>query len=297
MSYSKTALDYPEIISMLKSRGLLIPDTQKAKEFLQNVSYFRLAAYLRPFESDKITHIFKTEASFETAVAIYRFDSSLRNLIFSAIQQIEISLRSRIIHNLSLAHSPFWFFDSSLCANQHRFVENMCTLERELQRSKLDFIKEHYAKYGDNSLPPSWKTLELASFGCLTKLYFNFSETKAKKKIARSYGIPQHDIIESWMASINALRNACAHHERVWNRSMSLWPQLPAKLSGRWISNTTVPKNRLYAVLSCIVYWLNAIQPTNTFVQKFKTLLAIHPEVDIAAMGFPAKWQLEPLWN
>lgn len=297
MIYSKTALDYPEIISMLESRGLLIPDVVKAKGFLQNVSYFRFAAYLRPFEADKVTHVYKQGACFDTAVSLYTFDSNLRNLIFSAIQQIEIALRSRMIHNLSLGHGPFWFFDPSLSSNQHRFIDNMSSLEREVQRSKESFIKEHYAKYGDDCLPPSWKTLELASFGCLTKLYYNFYETKAKKKIARSFGIPQHDIIESWMGSINSLRNACAHHERVWNRSLPIWPQLPAKLSGHWISNTTVPKNKLYAVLSCMVYWLNSIQPSNTFSLDLKSLLVIHPEVDIAAMGFPKDWQNEPLWS
>lgn len=297
MNYTKSALDYPDIISMLQGRGLSIPDPVKAQEFLHNVSYFRLAAYLRPFEADKVTHQYKPGASFDTAVALYSFDGGLRNLIFAAIQQIEIALRSRMIHNLSLAHGPFWFFEPSLCNDQHNFVDNMSTLERELHRAKEDFIKDHFAKYGKECIPPSWKTLELASFGCLTKLYFNFSETKAKKKIARSFGIPQHDIIESWMASLNALRNACAHHERVWNRSMSMWPQLPAKLSGTWITNVSVPKNRLYAAITCMLYWLNSIQPDNTFVKDFKALLAAHPEVDVNAMGFPAAWQNEPLWK
>ena len=282
---------------MLQGRGLSIPDPTKAQNILQNVSYFRLAAYLRPFEADKMTHQFKSGASFDTAVGLYSFDTDLRNLIFAAIQKIEIALRSRMIHNLSLAHGPFWFLDPSLCNDQHNFVDNLSTLEREIHRAKEDFIKDHYAKYGKECIPPSWKTLELATFGCLTKLYYNFSETKAKKKIARSFGIPQHDIFESWMGSINSLRNSCAHHERVWNRSLSIWPQLPAKLSGKWITNISVPKNRLYATLSCMVYWLNAIQPSNTFVQDFMALLGAHPEVDTAAMGFPINWNTEPLWK
>ena len=165
MNYSKTALDYPDIISMLEKRGLFISDSLKAKEFLQNVSYFRFASYLRPFEANKETHQYKEGACFDNAVAIYYFDSNLRNLIFSAIQQIEISLRSRMIHNLSLKHGPFWYFNPALNTDHHKFIDNMSTLERELQRSKLNFIKEHYAKYGRECLPPSWKTMELASFG------------------------------------------------------------------------------------------------------------------------------------
>ena len=297
MSYSKIALDYPDIILMLQMRGLSIPDFLEAQEFLKNVSYFRLAAYLRPLEADKITHVYKPGASIDTAIALYAFDSDLRTLLFSAIQKIEIALRSRIIHNFSIAYGPFWYIEPALCMNQHRFIENLSSLERELNRSKEDFIKDHYRKYGDEGVPPSWKALELASFGCLSKLYFNFFETKAKKSIARSFGIPQHSIFESWLASINSLRNVCAHHDRVWNRSMTMWPKLPVKLSGQWINDTSVSKNRLYAVLSCMVYWLNSIEPSNTFVDDLKKLLSFHPEVDLGAMGFPYKLQSEPLWK
>lgn len=37
-----------------------------------------------------------------------------------------------------------------------------------------------------------------------------------------------------------------------------------------------------------MLYWLNSIQPDNIFVKDFKALLAVHPEVDVNAMGFPA---------
>lgn len=46
-----------------------------------------------------------------------------------------------------------------------------------------------------------------------------------------------------------------------------------------------------------MLYWLNSIQPDNTFVKDLKAILAVHPEVDVNAMGFPAAWQNEPLWK
>ena len=74
-------------------------------------------------------------------------------------------------------------------------------------------------------------------------------------------------------------------------------PQLPRKMSGPWLTKFNFPTFRLYAALSCIAYWLNAVQTDNTFVKEFKTLLAAHPEVDVNAMGFPDAWQNEPLWK
>lgn len=282
---------------MLKRRGLIIVDEDWAKHILENISYFRIVAYLRPMEIDHKTHRYKPGATLETAYQLYDFDKNLRMLVFQAVQTIEISLRSRVIQYFSLGSTPFWFFDESLSIDKHNFLENMNALDRELKRSKDDFIKAHKDKYGNNGFPPAWKILELASFGCLTKLFFNFSDTGIKKNVARSYGVPQHEIFESWMKNLCAIRNICAHHGRLWNRVIPVKPLIPTRVRNTWITNTDISRTRLYAGFCCMLYWLNAIDGGNTFVTDFKSLLASHPNVDTCAMGFPEKWEDEPLWQ
>ena len=297
MEYTNPPLDTPQLIASLRERGLNIADEGKAVRFLEDVSYFRFAAYLRPLENGNDDKHFKEGAAMEQAMALYEFDAELRMLLFAAIQRIEISLRSKVINQFSLAHGAFWYMNPELATDKHKYVENLSSLERELQRSKDDFIKEHYAKYGSHTLPPSWKLIDLSSFGCLTKLYFNFSDGALKKKVARSYGVPQQEILESWMKAINALRNTCAHHGRVWNRVMPTMPQMPVRLKRPWIKNRVQVANRLYAVFCCIIYWLNAIDARNTLVGDFKALLKRYPMVDVAALGFPTGWQDEELWT
>ena len=230
-------------------------------------------------------------------LALYEFDAKLRALIFDAIQKIEISIRSKMIHEFSLAHGAFWFFDESCFIDKHRFVESMNVLEKELSRSKDEFIKEHIAKYGKSEYPPAWKTLELATFGTTSKLFANFSDTRLKKKIARSYGVPQHEILESWTAAIGPLRNCCAHHGRLWNRKFPITPLLPSRMRQPWIADLNVPNNKLYAVLCCMAYMLNAIDSNNTFASDLTNLINAYPIVSISAMGFPAGWASEPLWQ
>lgn len=75
MKYNKQPLDIPAQIAMVKGRGLAIADEQAAEMTLNKISYFRLAAYLRPMEADKNTHQYKPEAPFENAVALYEFDA------------------------------------------------------------------------------------------------------------------------------------------------------------------------------------------------------------------------------
>lgn len=297
-TYTKQPLSVKDQIQLLKNRSMIIGDEASAEKVLRNISYFRLAAYFRPMEADKNTHVFKSGSHFDSAATLYRFDSRLRHLIFLAVQEIEIALRTRIIQEFSMRHGAFWFYDTSLADDGHKFLENMTSLDRELQRSKEDFIKEHYAKYDTPAFPPAWKTLELASFGTLSKLYYNFNDVKAKKAIAHSFNLPQHEVLESWMRSIAVLRNCCAHHARIWNRIFPKMPQLTGfKPRGKWIATKPTVANRLYSVLCCIAYWLDSMDLGDDFKQSLKALLFRYPSVDPRAMGFPDSWETEPLWR
>ena len=317
--YTKQALSISEQIELLKSRDLNIADLSKAAKFLGEVSYFRFVQYLRPMEADKTTHQFKPNSRFEDAVALYNFDIELRDLMFKAVQRLEIALRTKIIQEFSLAHGPFWFFNTSLADDEHKFIENMNSIDRELQRSKEDFIKEHRRNYDKPIFPPAWKTLELASFGTLSKLYYNFSDKKLKKRVARQFNLPQHEVLESWMrsvtvlrnccahhhrakgltyfASVTVLRNCCAHHSRLWNRYLSNAPQMNASLRGAWVNIDGVDANKVYAIACCIAYWLDSMGYGLDFKNGLKSLLVSYPQVDPAAMGFPENWILEPLWR
>ena len=96
--------------------------------------------------------------------------------------------------------------------------------QEELRRTREEFIIEHSAKYTEPDVPPVWKTLEVTSFGTLSKLFCNFADNKIKKRIAREFNLPQHLVLESWIKSAVVLRNYLAHHSRVWNRKFPIKP-------------------------------------------------------------------------
>jgi abortive infection bacteriophage resistance protein len=298
MEYNKQALDTPDLLALLKQRGLVITNEQEALKTLSIISYFRLACYFRPMEADKQTHKFREGSTLEQVMALYEFDTALRDMVFCATRQIEVALRTRINHHFSRNHSPFWFSQVDLATDGHLFAEHLSSVDRELRRSKEEFIKEHFARYDKPTFPPAWKTLETVSFGTLSKLYGNFAEKADKKAVAEDFGLPQHEFLNSWMESLTSLRNFCAHHSRIWNRRYALKPQMPKTLAGGdWLTDFSFPPDKIYPQLCCIAYWLNAIEQKNTFVADFKALLTKYPTVDTAAMGFPRGWQQEPLWH
>ena len=297
MEYTKQTLTLNQQIDTLKQRGLIIENETEALTVLDRISYFRLADYWRPMELDREKHIFRANVRFSDIVAIYRFDTELKQLLFNAILQIEIATRSKMIRYFSTQHGPFWFADKTLSEDDECFLSNITHIDREIKRSQEDFIKEHFEKYDSPKFPPAWKTLEVLTLGTVSKLYANFSDHTAQDRMAKDFGLPQHRILGSWLASITVLRNKCAHHARVWNRRFPVMPEFPRKTSMPWVSTKGIHPFKLYPHLCYIAYWLNAINPANTFAADIKSLLAKYPVVDPVAMGCPKGWENEPLWQ
>ena len=184
MQYTKQAIDFSEQLEQLKQRGLIIDDEDTAILYLHSISYFRLTNYLVPMETNSFTHTFRPQSHLHTAIALYNFDRKLRSLIFASIQDIEVALRTRIIHYFSLVHGPFWFMENNLFRDQS--IQQTCinNIAAEVNRSKEDFITEYYSRYSSPEFPPAWKTLEVVSFGTLSKLFCNFKDVEVKKRVA-----------------------------------------------------------------------------------------------------------------
>ncbi len=92
MIYNKQKLTISEHIQLLKNRGLNIENDELAMHYLSHISYYRLAGYWWPMQSDKINHRFKENSKFEDVISLYNFDRELRILLFDVIEKIEISL-------------------------------------------------------------------------------------------------------------------------------------------------------------------------------------------------------------
>lgn len=297
MRYTKQAIPVSQQLTMLKQRGLIVNDENEAIRHLGNIGYFRLASYWRLLEADKTNHIFKPGSTFENAMALYEFDSELKVLIFAAIQKLEVALRSKVNQHFATKFGPFWFMDETLFTDTKTHAKNLSTLRDEVNRSYEDFITEHFQKYSDPDMPPSWKTLEVASFGTLSKLYSNFSDADVKKKVAKDFGIPAYKFLRSWLKSFTIIRNNCAHHARLWNQRFPVSPMMPNRVHNKWITEMPQVHNSLYPNLCCIIYWLNAVNPSNSLASDIRDLLKKYPKVDPAAMGFTRGWQTEPLWQ
>ncbi len=220
---------------------------------------------------------------------------------FNVIEKIEISLRTKLIYQLSHDYSPWWFQDTNLFKDTPALIKSLEKIREEVDRSKDTFIKEHKKQYKyDLRFPPSWKTLELSSLGGLSKLYGNLKNTiPAKDQIANDFGAVNHTFLPSWLQSISQIRNLCAHHSRLWNKNLPGTVKLLPKPPNQWIVD--VPKQhefqRLYIHICLMKYLLNTIIPKNDFSVKLKALMDQYDNIDPNALGFKENWRSEALWE
>ncbi len=299
MIYDKKAFSIDEHIEQLRNRGLNIQNEDLARHYLTHVSYYRLAGYWWPMQSDKINHRFKPNSNFEDVIELYNFDRELRILLFDVIEKIEISLRTKLIQHLSHEFNPWWFQNTQIFQNTGALIETLNNIKEEVERSKDPFIKEHKKKYKEDlRFPPAWKTLELTSFGSLSKLYGNLKNTlRAKDIIAQELGAVNHTYLPSWLQSIAQIRNHCAHHSRLWNKSLPGTPKILPKPPFKWVKDVPRDTSKLYLHLCIMRYLTNIIVPGNQFSSKLQELLTKYPSIDPEALGLKPNWQNEPLWQ
>lgn len=285
-----------ELVQLLKSRGLSVSNDSKAEHYLEHIGYYRLSAYMYPFlKMPKEQHLYKIGASFNKVMMLYRFDKKLRLLIFNEIEKVEVAIRSAIVNiGCTMIGNPFWMTDASNFSDPNRFARTMTLIDNELRHSREDFIAHFKETYND-PYPPAWILSEILPFGVITNIYGNIKNKKIKKRISQSFGL-QIDPFESWLTIITGQRNACCHHSRVWNKQYSIRPTIPNRMASPWITLPT-DTQRIYYTLCIIKYFLGIISPHNDLLAKLRWLFVDFPEIDLAAMGFPKGWEMEPLWK
>ena len=295
VTYQKPFLSYQAQIALLKSRGMKFVNETKALHLLKCISYYRFSVYWRPLLADKQNLIFKPDAYFDTAFALYKFDGELRRLILSELEKIEIAVRSQMAYSLSTVYGSFWMENEKLFTDTEKHRTTLAKVQNELSRSDEEFVISFKSNYS-NPLPPSFVTLEITSFGTLSHLYENLKVGIVKREIANTFGLADK-VFVSWLHGFVYTRNICAHHVRLWNKPLQIQPIFPHHPRHTWLTDKTVSNNRVYYVLSMIIYLLNTINPNHTFKQKLESLFQKYPNVDRAAMGFSANWRNEPLWK
>ena len=123
---------------------MLMEDEHKVENYLMNIGYHRLSAYIYPFyKSPKDDMVLKDGTTFKQALTLYRFDKKLRILLFNEIEKIEVAIRS-ILANIGCQElgDKYWITRPEYFANADKFNQTLAVIEKELASSKEDYIED-----------------------------------------------------------------------------------------------------------------------------------------------------------
>ena len=147
---------------------------------------------------DDVSDDFKEDVYFEDVIERYEFDKALRQILFNAIETLEVGLRTRIIATLSLAtDTDLWYLDKSLFENKEYHENFVLDLKYEFGRSTdpfaRDFIPDNI-NWNEQSLSgdslDAWMIIETATFGSLSKMYKNLkAQSPLQSAITNQFGL------------------------------------------------------------------------------------------------------------
>ncbi len=306
MEYKKSFLSFNEQADLLISRGLLA-DKEILINRLSSVNYYRLSAYMYPFRLDD--DMFKPNTTLDLIWSNYCFDRKLRILILDAIERVEVSIKTDIAYYLSKETSPFSFFEYESFPNFYKnkndnerkeeYKKLLEKINQEVKHSREEFVKHYIEKYdkkfiklleSDIYVLPNWMTVELLSFG-VVKTLFKGLPNNIKKSIAKKYNVSS-SILESWLQTIQIVRNICAHHGRIYNRNLSYIPKIPKN----WKDINNIPNNKIFCILTILNYLLNIIDSESTWSRKLVNLLKENLDIPLNVMGFNDDWYNLSIW-
>ena len=303
---------------------MVFADSDHALRCLERIGYYRLSAYwypFRAFHSDPTCpdrrirgDVFRTGTTFEDALRFYLFDKTLRLRLSDALERIEIAVRAVSVEVMGAigphAHrNPASYrkdFANRDDARENRLDPFLEGLDRSFARSKEEFAKHFRERYEDQH-PPIWVAAGTWDWGNLSYT-ISFLSDRIKDDICRNiHPELRRTTLVSWMTSLNDVRNACAHHSRLWNRPLINSPSLKQRelplfddLCDPAERVSDARSKRLYGALAVIIFLLRRFYPRTTWNLRLATFVeeaGLAPEVSPRAAGFPDDWRMHGIWN
>jgi abortive infection bacteriophage resistance protein len=302
--YGKKPLLFEAQADQLLARGLQADRAILIKR-LRAVNYYRLSGYLFPFRqrdaNNEPVDDFVPGTTLDSIWRRYNFDRRLRVLLLDVIERIEVGVRTQLIYHFAHAHGAFGYLEPNSLPGLEKISDYLKwrtkLVEETKQACNEQFVRHYFKKYGDTHRElPIWMLCELMSFGSL--LTFARGITPAMQQtVAGEFGLPD-ELFFSWLRSLYTLRNACAHHSRIWNREFGNAPKTPGKNKfPNWYMQPEIPNGRVGYLLTICNFWLGKISNTSQWRKRLFALFDEYSEIPIAEMGLPANWREHPLWK
>ena len=220
MSSKKVFKSLDEQIEILRSKGLIIDNVEKAKNVLLRENYFFVSGYRHLFMQSYKDNTFLPTTTFDELYSVFLFDRKIRNLFFKYLLIIENNIKSIISYQLSKRYG----YKEKDYLNEKNFnqdnikVRQVKDVLNKMKRQIRTNYKQHSATmhYMSNyGYIPMWILVKVLSFGIVSELY-NILTYEDARDIANIYNLDVETLAIN-LSILSNYRNLCAHEDILYD--------------------------------------------------------------------------------
>lgn len=309
-------------IEILKSRGLIFQNEERAAETLKFENYYNIVnGYKRLLldleKSNEQSDYFLEGSSFEELYSLFQFDRNLKMLFMRAFIMFENHFKSVMVYEFSKMHS-----EKNAYLDEANYKENLSSYDQSKLKNTIQMMQRiideqkkhddnaisHYCKKYDENIP-FWVFINFAPLGMASHLY-KYMDERLRNEIAfEFYNVNKENYVqnsrlldktlERIVFDLSEFRNICAHDLTLYNAYRKRRPQVKQleSLFGYMIPPLSLRNTNLF-----IVYLqLKVVLKKEEFNHLKSSLMKIFDEISIRlqtidiedvlnAMQFPKEW-------
>ena len=285
----KTPLSYSQQIARLREHGLSITDDALAEEYLRTVGYYTLSGYALSFRKSVHDSNFKPGTTFEQISICYEFAAELRRLLLDQLIWLEQLFRATIAYQFSESHcvdAPHdQHYDLDNYKDRHRASKILDSVEKhEAFYKGHAWYKHHKTKY-DGKMP-LWVLVRMLSFSSLSKYYGCLLDAD-QCNIAHALNTGP-SILRNQMYCLSALRNRCAHGDRLYNEKLKPGIKLPKALKS---GSSHIDNSTLFAYTLAVLTRITEHTRCKCFAQALVRVFDKYSsKVELRCVGAPPNY-------
>lgn len=310
-----------EQVAILKGRGLVIDNEEKAKLYLLTNNYYNIInGYSKFFQISPSSDQYIENTNFDEVSRLYFFDKEIKQALFNSFLHAEHHLKSIFAHRFAEAYpnKKYAYLDIE-CYDRNNRINGLKAISKlsRLIETKIKFkdnVITHYVKKYDDI--PVWVLVDFLDFGTLG-LLIKSMPMRIQNSIAHdltsflkdNLGLKEQDKVppfspatmNSFIKNVAETRNVCAHNNRLLNFTCHsdsvFYPILHDQYGIKADSHRRTPYSTVIS-LQCFLSHMEYAILCNTLKKRFKNLSNQLQSIDLSkitqTIGFPINWERGP---
>lgn len=224
------------------------------------------------------------EPSDETLRRVHRFDSALRSIALALTEQVELALRGRVDEAATRRHGPRWYLHPQAFRRGFDHSAMVRQAAAALDRSHDPVVQRVWSTKRFERITFGMLAEEL-SLDMLARLTGGL-EPGPHDDVAATFRLPP-PTLRPCLQHLTHVRNCCAHHTRLWGRSLRVPPptfRSPPDLVRRLAS---VPKGSPAHSLELLAHLAETVGPCDGHVAAVRRVFDGNDDLVTGIGGCP----------